>query len=787
MLSGRTGFCVVVTAATVAVALQAQQDRDAFVGRYCTTCHSQRTKAGGFVLEGVSTAELSARPEVWEKAAKKIRAREMPPEGMPRPGDDLAKAFVDGVTGELDRAARANPYAGRPVIRRLNRAEYANAIRDLLDLELPLAAELPQDQTAAGFDNIADALSMSPLLLERYLKVARRVSELATGTGEASPVVEIFPATGTQAAWQGEGMPFGTRGGIRVTHYFPHDGDYDLRAFLAKESLTPLEGVRFFRTRLAKIKAGAHAVIVTFPDEFAEREGPVLNVGGPGGPAIGGPLDVLGTAIRPTIEFRLDGRRVKLFEIKGMTAGEAAFDGQPGPPALARIEIAGPYNATGPGETPSRARIFACRPAAGAMAAEERTCAQRILWPIVRRAFRRDITDSDLQPLLKTFSSVRGQRSFDAAIGAAIRDMLLAPDFLFRLEFDPKDGKPGTAHSLTAFELASRMSFFLWSSIPDDALLDAAARGKLRDRRARESEVRRMLADRRSAALLDNFAAQWLGLRAVAQVEPDRQAFPEFDAVLASAFHTETRLFVGSLIRENRSVLDLLRANYTYLDERLAGHYGVPGITGPGFRRVTLDGNTERGGLLTHGSILLLTSHSTRTSPVLRGKWILDNLLNSPPPAPPANVPTLDESPANGRKLTAREQVERHRANPACTSCHARIDPLGFALENYDVIGRWRIRDEGGEIDASGSLPGGAKFAGPGGLKNMLLGRSTEVVQATVERLLTYATGRELDARDQPTVRDIMRQTEAGGYRFQDLILAIVSSVPFEMRQTVER
>lgn len=780
----RTGtFPRLILVATIFTALLGAQtvSRDAFVKRHCIACHTKASKAGGFVLEGVSTSQLSAHPEVWEKVAKKIQAQEMPPAKMPRPDPVSARSFVSGLTQELDQAGQNAPYAGRPVIRRLNRNEYTNTIRDLLDLELPLDSELPQDQIAAGFDNIADALSMSPLLLERYLKVARRIGELATGTGDASPVVEIFPAKETQAVWQGEGMPFGTRGGIRVTYYFPQDGDYDLRAFLAKESLTPQEGVRFFQNRLTRLKAGNHTIIVTFPDEFAEREGPVLNVGGPGGAAIGGPLDVLGTAIRPTVEFRVDGRRVKLFEIGGMTAGEAAFDGQPGPPSLGRIEIAGPYNATGPGTTPSRSKIFVCRPAAGAK--DESDCVKRILTPIVRRAFRRDITNTDLNPFLKTFAATRQKKDFETSIGAAIRDILLTPDFLFRLEFDRKEGSAGTAQPLTDFELASRLSFFLWSSIPDDQLLNVASSGQLRDPKVLEREVRRMLADRRSAVLMDNFASQWLGLRALTETAPDKTLFPEFDAALASAFQTETRLFVSSLIRENRSVLDLLHAKYTYLDERLAGHYGIKGVKGPGFRRVSLETNAERGGLLSHGSILLLTSHSTRTSPVLRGKWILDNLLNSPPAAPPADVPPLDESPSNGRKLTAREQVERHRANPSCASCHDRIDPLGFSLENYDVIGRWRDRDEGGPINASGKLVNGSEFSGPQGLKKMMRERSGEFVGATTDRLMTYALGRELDARDQPTVRDVMRQTEANGYRFHDLILAIVKSTPFEMRQ----
>lgn len=721
-----------------------------FTKQHCAACHNPAAKVGGFVLEGTP----QSRPDVWEKALKRVRAGEMPPPKMPRPTEAAASAFVHQLTTELDKAT---PFPGRPVIRRLNRTEYTNAIRDLFQLDLPLAAELPPDQLAAGFDNIADALSMSPLLLERYLKVARRVSEYAAGTADPSPVVEIFPVTKSQAVWQGEGMPFGTRGGIRVTHYFPHDGDYDLRAFLAKESLTPTEGVRFFRTRLTNIKAGNHTVIVTFPNEHAEREGPVLNVGGPGGEALGGPLDVLGTAVRPTIEFRLDGRRVKLFEIAGMTAGEAAFDGQPGPPTLGRIEIAGPHN---PKPTPR----YTCQ-----APATEPACAQQILSPIVRRAFRRDITATDLAPFLKTFQSTRQKQPFPQSIAAALRDVLLTPDFLFRLEFD------SPTQSLTGFELATRLSFFLWSTIPDEPLLNAAP--NLKDPKILEREVRRMLADPRATSLMDNFASQWLGLRALQSVEPDKQLFPDFDAALAAAFQTETRLFVNSLIRENRPALDLLRANYTYLDERLAQHYNIPGVTGPGFRRVSLASNPTRGGLLTHGSVLLLTSHSTRTAPVLRGKWILDNLLNSPPPAPPANVPPLDEAKGAAAKLSVREQMARHRADPTCASCHDRIDPLGNALENYDVIGRWRTEDNGAKLDTDG----------PQTLKQLLLKRAPEFAQATLERLLTYALGRELDARDQPTVRNILRQTEKNEYRFHDLILEIAKSVPFQKRQNQER
>jgi hypothetical protein len=578
-------------------------------------------------------------------------------------------------------------------------------------------------------------------------------------------------------------MPFGTRGGVRVQYYFPLDGEYSLRAFIGRDSLPHAEGVRFFQTRVA-IKAGSHVVIATFPDEFADREGPVPNVSGKGGAALGGPLDTRGSAIHPTIEFRVDARRVKLFEIGGISVGEAAFAGQPGPPTLDRVEISGPYNAKGASETPSQRRIFVCRPKGKD---DETACASRIISTITRRAFRRDVTAADLRPFLAAYTTARLKNGFEFSIAAALRDILLAPDFLFRLEFDPPGAAPGSAQKVSDWELASRLSFFLWSSIPDDELLDTARSGRLRNPQVLRREVGRMLADPRASTLADNFAAQWLGLRALAEIKPDPKVYPEFDSGLANDFEQETRLFVRSIIRDNRSVLDLIGADYSYLNERLAQVYGVPGVVGPGFRRISLAEKPERGGLLGQGSILLLTSHTTKTSPILRGKWILDNLLNSPPPPPPPGVPPLDESPANGQKLTTRQQVERHRNNAVCASCHSRMDPFGFALENFDVIGKWRLRDEGGEIDPSGKLPNGETFAGPQGLKQSLLNHPERFVDATTARLLTYALGRELTLRDQPAIRRITQDIAAGGYRFDDLIAAIVNSVPFQMRQTQER
>lgn len=754
--------------------------RDAFLQQYCVGCHSGDSPPRDLVLEDVDPHEPQARPDVWEPVIRKLGAGEMPPVGAPRPDVATLKAFRDGLIEDLDAAARQSPYAGRTVIRRLNRTEYANAIRDLLSVQVPVANRLPPDGQASGFDNIGDALSMSPLLLEAYLKAARQVSELAVGVSDPSPVVEIFRRNKTQALWQGRGMPFGTRGGLRVGHHFPYDGDYELRAFLEKQSLTPTEGVRFFRTKV-RMQAGPHAIVVTFPDEWAVREGPVSDVSGLGGRALGGPLDLLGTAIRPFIDFRVDGKLVKRFEIGGMTFGESAFDGLPGPPALGRIEIAGPYNPGGVSETPSRKRIFVCRPE---QPEDEPACASRILTSIARRAYRRNVSEADLLPLLATYGNARRESSFDESIAVALRDILLAPDFLFRVEFEAPGAGAEAPHPVSDFEFASRMSFFLWSSIPDDLLLDTAAAGKLRDPEILNRQVRRMLADRRAATLVNNFATQWLGLRKLGKIQPDRKAYPEFGPGLVSAFREETLLFINSVIRENRSVLELLGADYTYLNEMLARNYGIDGVVGPGFRRVSLKEESQRGGLLGQGSILMLTSHAARTSPVLRGTWILDNLLNSPPPPPPANIPPLKESTDDGRKLSAKEQLDRHRADAACASCHARIDPLGFALEHFDVIGRWRAADHGEAIDATGSLPNGETIAGLEGLKSLLLSQPARFAHATVERLLTYALGRELSARDQPTVRKILADTEADGYRFADLVLGVISSVPFQMRQT---
>lgn len=755
----------------------------ALVNQFCLACHSAAGKAGGLVLQGLDPARASAHPDVWEKVIRKIRSGEMPPPGRPRPDAPILTAFVGKLISNLDVAAERAPYAGRPVVRRINRTEYGNAIRDLLAIDQDFASDLPPDGVAAGFDNIGDALSMSPLLLERYLKTAHKISRLAVGTGDSMPIAHEFRATKTQAEWQGRGMPFGTRGGALIRHYFPFNGDYQLRAFLDSSSgLSPVEGVRFFQLRLP-VKAGSHTFIATFPNDFAKQEGPSPNLGGPGGAPLGGPVDVLSDAVRPTIEFLLDGRRLKVFEIKGPTPGEAAFGTVPGPPTLEKVEIVGPYDALGAGETPSRQKLFVCRPKGES---DETRCASEILTRLARRAYRRDLNAEDSSRLMAAYTSARQNGRFDEAISEGVAAVLIAPDFLFRLEFDKPGAPAGSVQKLSGFELATRLSFFLWRTIPDDELLALAGSRRLDSPAVLSAQVERMLADPRGDTLVDDFATQWLKLHELEQAQPDPKIYPEFDAGLRGAFEEETRLFLRSVIREDGSIMDLIRAEYTFLNGRLAKHYGIPNVSGPGFRRVSLAQHGERGGILGQGSILTMTSHTTKTSPVLRGNWILTNLLNSPPPPPPPGVPPLDESAVDGKPLTTRQQVERHRASPTCSSCHARMDPFGFALENFDPVGKWRTSDEGGAIDPSGQLANGEVVAGPNGLRQLLVRHSAEFAEATVARLLTYALGRELEVQDQPTVRKIVREAEPGGYKFSDLIKGIVRSVPFQMRQTTE-
>jgi mono/diheme cytochrome c family protein len=733
--------------------------------RYCVACHNQKLKTGGVALEGVDAAHASANAEVLEKVLRKIRTGEMPPPGLPRPTPAEAAAFSASIESALDQQAALDPNPGRPVIHRLNRSEYSNAIRDLLGLDIDAGSTLPVDDSGFGFDNIGAVLSVSPALLERFMSAARMVSRLAVGDPAMKPTEDEFVCRARRNERSADGLPFDSRGGLAISYYFPLDAEYTIRVkFTGEDSGGPYE------LRMA-FKAGLHSLGATF---LREAEEPELAI--PLGRGIG-PTEnsrPSGSGLKAEMDLRLDGSLLKRFEV---SEGAAM-------PQIDRLVVSGPFNATGPGDTLSRQKIFVCRPPADGK--DDQPCARLILSRLARQAFRRPVTDTDLKPLMAFYETGRQERDFDRGIEKALRAMLVSPNFLFRIERDPAGAAAGTVYRIPDGELASRLSFFLWSSAPDGQLLDLAEKGRLRDPAVLASEVRRMLADRRSDALISNFVGQWLYLRNLATVKPDPDVFPEFDDSLRQSYRQETELFVASVFRENRSVLDLLNADYTFLNQRLAEHYGVPGIYGSQFRRVTMT-DPNRGGLLGQGSILTVTSYPNRTSVVQRGKWILENLLGTPPPPPPPGVADLKPHGEDGRKLTIREAMEQHRTDSVCASCHSRMDPLGFALENYDGVGKFRATDAGKPIDASGKLPDGSRFNGPAGLKQALLeSHRDEYLTTLTQKLLTYALGRGLEYYDQPAVRAILRDAAGGNYSMPALVTAIVRSTPFQMRRTPE-
>ncbi len=726
-----------------------------FVEENCLACHNDKAKTADISLEGVDFDNVSRHAGVWEKVLRKVRTGQMPPADMPPPAAAAVTSFVNWLETALDMAAKANPNPGRPAIHRLNRAEYSNAIRDLLAVDIKPGLSLPVDDSGYGFDNIGEVLTLSPALLEKYMSAARRISRLAVGDLTIKSAEERFvPPRIARGERVSDDLPFYSRGGMSFQYYFPHDAEYLLRI------KTPGESSRFYDLQLP-VQAGLHTVGVTFPREGAKPE-PQLPAFGrrPQGPPMGPVANI-------PLDLRLDGARVKRFDVPETTGIEVFI-------------VKGPINATGRGKTPSRDKIFVCRPA---NASEEAPCAKKILTNLTRRAFRRPVTAADLNPLLAFYEAGRKSSDFDSGIQSALEALLVSPDFLFRIERDPRTATLGRTYRLNDFELASRLSFFLWSSIPDDELLTLAEQGKLKDAAVLQQQVRRLLDDPKSQAFVNNFGGQWLYLRNLDTTTPDPDLFPTFDEGLKRSFRRETELFFESILRENRSVFDLIDANYSFLNQRLAEHYGVPGVYGSQFRRVQLT-DPNRGGLLGQGSILTVTSYPNRTSVVQRGKWILENLLGAPPPPPPPDIPDLKPHGKDGRLLSMREQMDLHRANPICASCHARMDPIGFALENYDAVGRWRTKDAGLVIDATGKLPDGTKFSGPGELKKILLTANRDEYIATVtEKLLTYALGRGLESYDSPTVRTIMRETAPDNYRLSALISAIVKSTPFQMRR----
>ncbi len=758
----------------------------ALLGKYCTDCHNDAELTGGISFEHVHPADVVAKAEMFEAAIHKLEVGMMPPRGERQPDPTVRADFVAALASTLDAAAEARPFAGSTPLHRLNRAEYANAIRDLLGIEVDMEALLPSDGGDFGFDNIAAVLTTSPLLLERYLTVALRVSDLAVGNPEAVPSATPYkiPVEVTQDQYV-EGLPLGTRGGVVVRHNFPADADYVLSGRLLRtvaEGYVGVEGHETPDTFVITVDGKqAYSVPIGGVEDHKESAADILKskvaiderMTSPRLPITAGPHDVGFTwAERP-------GVRQDVWQ-PSLRASQEAHN----PSGLPRLETAiieGPYDVRGVSDTPSRERIFVCHPT---QAVDEPVCAKKIFATLARRAFRRSVADDDIAAPMAFYSSARADGAdFDHGIRDGLARILVSPSFLFRAEADSADVPAGGMHRISDVELASRLSFFLWSSIPDDELLDLAEAGELRKPDVLEAQVRRMVADTRADALVANFTGQWLQLRNLEQrVKPDLLLFPDFDDNLRKAFRRETQLLFGTVLRENRSVRELLDADYTFVNERLARHYGIPGVYGTRFRRVELE-DPNRWGLLGHGSILSLTSAATRTSPIIRGKYVLTTFLNSPPPPPPPVVPALEASAPKDRPSTVREQLELHRANPTCAACHRNIDPVGFALENFDAVGRWQDKTRDGlDIDSAGVLADGTPVDGPVALRNALLARPEVFAGTVAEKLMIYALGRGLEARDMPQIRRIVRNAAKDDYRLMAIVLGIVDSLPFQMR-----
>jgi len=756
-------------------ALLSQSTQNTTLTRYCQGCHNSTLKAGGFILDASAVSHPEVNPADWEKVVRKLRGRSMPPAGLPRPDELTYNSLTASIESALDRASEIHANPGRTdTLRRLNRTEYQNAIRDLLSLEVDTSAMLPGDDASHGFDNVTVG-NLSPTLLERYLAAARKISRLAVGTPSHSPGGDTFnlPPDLTQEE-HFDDLPLGTRGGMSVRYTFPLDAEYDIQLRLARDRNEHVEGlkgpdkvelmldgerVKLFTVAPPPKGSDHHLVDKDLNVRVPVKAGPHLVTVG----FVKTPSFLLETERQPyQAHFNMD-RHPRIH------------------PALYSISVNGPYAAIGPGDTPSRRQIFVCQPN---RKEEEDACAKRILAKLARRAYRRPVNELDLRRPFQFYQEARKESGFEAGIEMGLSAVLVSPEFLFRVERDPAGIAPQTAYKVSDVELASRLSFFLWSSVPDDELLDLAVKNKLGTPAVLEKQVKRMLADQRSRVLVTNFAEQWLQLRRLSAITPDMRIFPDFDDNLRKAFLAETDLFVESIMREDRSVLDLLRANYTFVNDRLAKHYGLPNIYGSRYRRITFDGSTERGGLLRQGSVLMVTSYATRTSPVIRGKWILDNILGTPPQPPPPFVPALKEHHEGAKLQTMRERIAEHRANPACAGCHNVMDPLGFSLENYDAVGRWRTNEENLAIDSSGGLPDGSKISGVAGLQKALLNRPDVFAGTVSEKLLTYALGRGVESYDGPAVRKILRDAEPTDYRFSSIVMGIVRSTPFQMRRS---
>jgi len=763
------------------------------IDTYCVACHNQRVKTAGIAFDNADLTDVSKDAELWEKAVRKLRGGMMPPPGARRPESAAVETFVSALERELDASAARNPNPGRVALHRLNRAEYAAAIEDLLAIRIDASALLPKDDEADGFDNVASVLTVSPSFLDQYISAARVVTARAMGNAAARPGSATYrPARGTDQAVHVDGLPLGTRGGLIVEHPFPADGDYKL-------NINGLAGAGYVRGMEYR-----HTLIVTL-DGAKVFEG-----------QIGGEEDIRAIDQQQASAVAAINGRFQNIPLK-VTAGphkvgvtfiartfaesdEVLFSFRPGVgeeriQRVGSIEIQGPFTAAGLSDTPSRQRIFVCRPRA---ASDEIPCATMILSSMARRAFRRPVTDQDLAAPMSFYKSARGTPSgvpgdsvaegtFESGIQAALPAILASPKFLYRAERTPFGTAPGAVHRITSIDLASRLSFFLLGHPPDDELLRLAEKGALADPKTLDTQVRRLLADPRASSLVTNFAFQWLKMRGLDEVEPDPIVFPNFDDGLREGFRKELAMFVESIVREDRSVLDLLSADYTFANERLALHYGIPNVRGDQFRRVTLT-DQNRWGLLGKGGVLLSTSYANRTAPVIRGAWILENILGTPPAAPPPDVEAFQENKDGEKAKTIRAIMEQHRSKPACNACHGVMDPLGFALENFDAIGEWRTQDRwaGIPIDASGELIDGTKVSGPADLRKALLKRSPQFVQTFTEKLMTYALGRSVEYYDMPTVRQIVRDAARDNYRFSTLVKGVVKSAPFQMRKVPE-
>jgi hypothetical protein len=741
---------LVVCGTTLGAQAPAPAPDAAFLTQYCVTCHNDRVKAGTLSLASLDVNAVDRHADVWEKVVRKLRTGMMPPDGVPKPTDMARASFATQLEASLDRAAARRPDPGTPALHRLNRSEYANAIRDLLALDVDVAALLPPDDSAAGFDNIADVLGVSPALIEGYAAAAANISRRAIG----SPTIGLDRTTYRMAGDVSQdahvdGLPLGTRGGFVIHHAFPLDAEYDLQ--VGQAGGARLGGPPAAGPRTDDLYVTIDGVRVTLQARGATR----LKIAA-------GPHTIAAATVVRSHAGGADG----VYHVETRT------------PGITQVTIAGPFNPTGPGDTPSRKKLLVCTPSA---ASDELGCARTILSTLATRAFRRPVPPSspELDTALRFYRDGRKQ-SFEFGIERAVARILVDPQFLFRFEREPARVAPGAAYRVSDLELASRLSFFLWSSVPDDELLAVAAKGGLSAPAAVERQVRRMLADPKADALVNNFAAQWLYLRELQNSKPDT---PEFDGNLRQSFQRETELLFRTVLREDRSIVDLLDADFTFVDERLARHYGIPGIRGSRMRRIELSPDSPRRGLLGQGSILTVTSAANRTSPVQRGKWVLENVLGAPPPQPPPGVETnIDGDAAKAKAVTLRQRMEQHRANPACASCHRLMDPLGFALENFDHAGKWRTLDGTTPIDASGQMVDGTRLDGVATLRKALVARPELFASVASEKMLIYALGRALRPQDMPAVRAIARDAAPGRYKFSALVLGVVRTPQFQMR-----